>query len=280
MADFMSLTKKCPFRPPAWRWLQAAYRLDHPEDSFRPSKDRWIERAMRIQLGLAAGKSRKDLMRRDREVRHCLRAYDLWQDESSLAKAVIEARILADETADEIAKKFGMSRRTIEVYEKLFFDVRCKLIHSGYVFCTVLGREHCDWSCTPRFETVLKAIAYSRGSWLLDAVLDYVTTSVRPEAGEEVGRIVRGSTIRTVELKAMLALRMVPVNDQTRLGILKAGARVMAIETKAKGQPAADGLEDPSQIILDEYFRIVEAAPDAFGPVLPKILGVSKSVAA
>ena len=193
-----------------------------------------------------------------------------------MAKAVIEARILADETADEIAKKFGMPRRTIEVYEKLFFDVRVKLMHSGYVFCTVLGREHCDWSCTPRFETVVKAIAYSRGSWLLDAVLDYVTTSVRPEAGEEVGRIVRGSTIRAVELKAMLALRMMPINDQTRLGILKAGARVIEVEAKAKHQSAGDGLEDPSQIILDEYFRIVEAAPDAFGSVLPKILGVSE----
>jgi hypothetical protein len=280
MPDFVSLIKKNPFRPAAWRWLQAGYRLAHPDDSLRPPKDRWIERAIKIQMGLRAGKPREEIMAIDRQARHCLRAFELWSDDSRLTKTVVEARILADETTGEIARKFGIRHGTIEAYEKLFFDVRGKFKHSGYVFCTLLGHEYCDWSTMPSLAVVVKSVAYIYGPWMLDAVLDHVTTSVRPEAAAEVGHVLRGIPFDAVDMKAMLALRMMPINDKTRMGILKAAARVMEIKAKAAEQPDAEGLANASQIVVEEYLRIVEAEPDGFGSVLPKILGVKEPAAA
>lgn len=280
MSDYFSLTKKCPCRPPAWRWLQAAYHLDHPDERLPPPKDRWIERAMTIQLGLRAGKPREEILKIDRECRHCLRAHDLWADDVRLTKAVIESRILADETAADIARKFGMPKRTIEVFERLFFDVRPKLQHTGYVFCTVLGPEYHDWSRMPRFETVLKALAYTYGPWMLDAVLQYTTTSIRPASIAEVGQILRDIPFDEIDMRAALAVRMLPITDATRPGILTAAARVLELLAKQREEPVAAGLENASQIVLDELTPIVEADPDTYGKILPRILGIPKAVAA
>jgi len=57
---------------------------------------------------------------------------------------IIEAMVVADYSAEEIAKEFGTDKINIEAYEKIFFDVRPYLQFRGWLKTFCLGkRGHC-----------------------------------------------------------------------------------------------------------------------------------------
>jgi hypothetical protein len=115
----------CTFSQPNWRW-----RLARHLPRRRREPDRWLRRA-RLVAGRLSGKTR---LRKDPDV---MTAYQLSQL-PELALAELQARILADEGQDALARRCGVSVSAIEGYEKIFWDVRRRLDNAPWIRNTVI----------------------------------------------------------------------------------------------------------------------------------------------
>jgi hypothetical protein len=70
------------------------------------------------------------------------RAFRLRFGEDRLTRAILEARILSGETAEEISAKCGLPITVCKLYESLFFNVRNKLAHCVYIFAEAIGTRY------------------------------------------------------------------------------------------------------------------------------------------
>ena len=108
--DFMLFVKHCPVRPPDWRWQQARYRWEHPEDRLPPINDAWIAKTFKLQSVMAGGTGRDELVRLFSFAKDYLFALDIWTNTQRMTRTALEARLLADESRADIAKKFGLRK--------------------------------------------------------------------------------------------------------------------------------------------------------------------------
>ena len=96
-----------------------------------------------------------------------------------LTRAILEARILSGETAEEISAKCSLPITVCRLYESLFFDVRDKLRHDLYIFAEAIGSRYWSGYTEDDVDIILKSLAYLRGPMFLDHVLPYFTTTWR-----------------------------------------------------------------------------------------------------
>ena len=69
-------------------------------------------------------------------------AYDIWytrDDSGNPVRSEVEARLLADDQIENIARRVATEVEIIEAYERLFFNVRERLADRGYLMHCVLG---------------------------------------------------------------------------------------------------------------------------------------------
>ncbi len=106
-------------------------------------------------------------------------AYDCYHFLTPLAKAEVEARLLAGEGNAAIADRCTIPAKVVRVYHDLFYDVRPHL--SNDVF--IIRRALSWWPESGDVDPVgaLKLFGYSLGGRAVDALLSYV---INPPGGE------------------------------------------------------------------------------------------------
>jgi len=92
-----------------------------------------------------------------------------------VARAEMEARILAREDTPAVARKCGLAEEVVDTYHDLFFDLRPKLDCSSYVVCQILGDPSRVIEESDRAR-LLKLLAYFGGPHVLDELLWYYRT--------------------------------------------------------------------------------------------------------
>jgi hypothetical protein len=113
------------FSRPNWRW-----RLARHIPRRRREPDPWLRRA-RLVAGRLSGKTR---LRKDADV---MVAYQLSRL-PELALAELQARILADEGQDALARRCGVSVGAILAFEAVFWDVRRRLGNAPWIHNAVI----------------------------------------------------------------------------------------------------------------------------------------------
>ena len=113
------------FSRPNWRW-----RLARHIPRRRREPDRWLRRA-RLVAGRLSGKTR---LRKDPDV---MTAYQLSRL-PELALTELQARILADEGQDALARRCGVSVDAILAFEAIHWDVRRRLDNAPWIRNTVI----------------------------------------------------------------------------------------------------------------------------------------------
>lgn len=93
-----------------------------------------------------------------------------------MPRAILEARILSGETAEETSTKCSLSITVCRLYESLFFDVRDKLRHRIYIFTEAIGSRYWSGFAEVDIDIILKSSAFLKGPMFLDYVLPYFTT--------------------------------------------------------------------------------------------------------
>jgi hypothetical protein len=160
--DLSQLSGTSPFRPPDWRYRLAIYAIDAGAASVEPLFD---DDVRSLHQTLAAIRADPDASLPPDE----RRAWDLFLSSRS-PRIVLEARLLSRASLTEVAGKVMLSERTIELFERWFFNVRDGL-EPSYVQAHVLKMHPPE----PTLENVMRAMGFCRGASYLDWALDLLS---------------------------------------------------------------------------------------------------------
>lgn len=97
-------------------------------------------------------------------------AYQLYNESGETTRGVIEARILAGQTNNEIAEYYGTLPDTIEYYEAAFFSVRDRLKQKDWILRQIYGPNAENITAKEK-TTLLQLFAYHGGVKLLELLL-------------------------------------------------------------------------------------------------------------
>lgn len=251
-----------PMRPVDWRWERARIIRETQKKISRKSKeDDFTVLALRFQKKLFKCKNdydRFDLIDKHPDIYFAYAIHNE-DDKKITIRSEIEARILANETSEKIADRCGCSIETIDLYEKLFFNVREKLKNTTYILHQVMGPAIHKGMYERDHDLLWKLYGYFCGSAVLDALTTTFTNPVKPETPEQVDALFVDDTRAVMRRKAAIAARTVSVNDQTQLRILEIYAQFLEIEKEAEGGASGESL------IMNNIETMMLALPWATG---------------
>lgn len=224
-----------PMRAPHWKWLRALHidaggtrasrTLDGP-DGFK-----WIRRAIRLKRHHAAAGNRPEVLyslaRLDPDL---FWAHSIWSEDKQPTRWEIEARILADETSENIANKVGCDAGVIDAYESVFFNVRDKLSNTAYIVNVVMADSVTKGLTERQYDLLWKMFGYRGGTHVLDAMISRFSAIDKPQKPEDVSQFFQDSAINSMRHKAAVAALTVPINTHTQLALLDAYVKYVEIE--------------------------------------------------
>ena len=105
---------------PAWRWNAATFLSDPSSGNPPISDDPWLREATEFLRQCRSGWSEDtaEPTETQRVIREAVALYG-----NKVQRAILEARLLAGETYDDIARHSGIPATVVEAYEQLFFNV-------------------------------------------------------------------------------------------------------------------------------------------------------------
>jgi hypothetical protein len=224
-----------PCRAPHWKWLrvqeidaggQRATRAIDGPDGFT-----WIRRAVRMKRRYERAGNRRDAMHalilRDKEL---FWAHSIWLAEKNPVRWGIEARVLAGETNEEIAKKVGTDPGVIDAYISVFFDVRDRLQNLDYVQNVIMADAVTRGLQERHYDLLWKLLGFKGGQHVLDAVINRGTDVAKPTSSDGVGTFFQDFAISSMKYKAALASLTVQVNTHTQLPLIESFVKYVEIE--------------------------------------------------
>ena len=185
-------------------------------------------------------------------------AHSVWQKLSTDERAIpwgIEARILARETDEQIARKNGCRADVVEAYEALFFDVRSRLDYSDFIYNSVIGQAPEQSSRTEVNGWLWKLCGYVGGPFVLNALIDRVPNPLWVHGQDGVPSFLQTTTINSVKKIAALAALLVPIDGRTQLRLIKAFVKYLEIEQRM------DSYNDANDTIQENVRKMIASLP-------------------
>jgi hypothetical protein len=256
-----------PKRAPHWRWLRALQidsggmrarrALDGPEGYL------WIRRALRMKRRYEAAGNRPDavygLMLHDRDM---FWAYHLWLEEKQPTRWMIEARVIAGESDEEIASKLGTEPAVIAAYVNVFFDTREKLNNLDYVSGVVLADAVTRGLQERHYDLLWKMLGYVGGAHVLDATMRRSLPIEKPKHSDQVGTFFQDFAVNTMKYKAALSALTVQINTHTQLSLIDSFVKYVEIERTTENAAKAH------TSIVDNIGEMLKAMPFRIGTKL------------
>src|SRR5262249_13975675 len=134
-----------PFRRPERRWLRCLHLLDHGRRPDPRADDPQTGTA--FQFLWAYQRCRDDDARRRvaRQGPALAEAHAFFSSAGGMARAEVEARLLAGAGDDAVAARCGLSAAAVRWFHDVFFDVRPYLHAPDYIVNVVIGpKAHAD----------------------------------------------------------------------------------------------------------------------------------------
>lgn len=254
------LSPHSPWRATDWRWQRAlliaagSMRLNSRFD------DAFTTRAVRVARAMHdSGDTALDAFASSDPALYW--AHKLRWEAPAGTRAETEARILADDTPDEIERRVGVLPGTLATFEKLYFDVRCRLKMKAYVLHAVMGEELQRGLSERNYALLWKFYGFIYGPRMLDSLIDQAIAPYQPRTEDEVRYAWQDDGIGSVLRKQAIAARTMPVNTFTQLDILAVYSKFVEIE-RASGRDRA--AQQPNSML---------ASVDAMLKALPMDVG-------
>lgn len=259
----IEIAENNPSRDPAWRWKRAQAIINNDGLPTTRRRDgvlgyKWINRAknfLREYSQCVTDTQRAALSERRPEIFWAYRTFI----EESPKKAAIEAQILARSDDYAIGFRAGLPPSVVEAYEALFFNVREKLHHRGYILHTVIGPAM-QRSMTERDYGVLwKLYGYFLGPYIVDAMESKFSNPAWCGTPDAVGSAVIDDAIGTLKLKAAIAAKTVGVSQQTQLALMETFTKFIEVERNTDSSGKAQ------EQILDHIAAMMTTLPFSVG---------------
>ena len=123
----------------------------------------------------------------------------------------VEARILAKQTAAQIAGRVDLAADAIVAFEQLFFNVADRLEASTFIHAVVIGEPVTMGSTTPDSAWLLHWTGYTGGVLALDAMLQYLTRRTEIQATGRSSVIMDAKTLLAIE--AFVSAHSLPTDE-------------------------------------------------------------------
>jgi hypothetical protein len=162
-----------PWKRPERRWLRCRYLIHHGRRPSTADDDPMTWAAWRYFRGLGHCRDVLGRARLGRRFPAVAEAHNFYTSAEPLARAELEARLLAGEVDEAVGPKVGLSAAAVAAYHALWFSVRPCLQAGGHIFGVVLGGK-VRQGMRPDDPELLKVYGYALGARGVDAVLGYL----------------------------------------------------------------------------------------------------------
>jgi len=169
----------CVFTRPYWRWrwaMRICRGKEPHHDLIDGEVDRILPLVWAIRHGLDADVPSEDWP----EYQALLDARAIWRA-GGPPRWELEARLLAGQSDEEIASRFGIEPGTVGKYERLFFEVRQRLTAPGWIIHEAIGPIERRRRPPFNLGAVWKLAAYAGGPIALEAILAASASQHRPD---------------------------------------------------------------------------------------------------
>lgn len=244
-----------PFRSPRWRFDRVLTLLDKksgPGSRTSWKKDDEFIKTARVFLRNYRS-AKPDTYERESlfsENPGLYYANQIFEAEDEELRGVIEARILARQTDEEIADKICTLPSAVAWYEALFFNVRDRISNKDWVVRTIIGQEMLEHGVSSRiFHTTAKMFAYFTGPLVLDLILDgfnvdgFVTD--RSEVAKYLDKHFEGGMRR----RSAMSVNSFEVNKFNVMQVFETHARLMELE-KTHQESGSDKSDYEKNVML------------------------------
>jgi hypothetical protein len=235
--SYPELQRRSPTRAPAWRWERAQALVREGRHVSRRKDDE--ETALAVCYLRARRRCRHD--RGDEQLAYVfpdVHAARQLHERGGNTAVVVQARLLAQQSYEDVVRSTGVPLATLKVYEAIFFNVTDRLQARDWITIQAVRW----WSFNPTTgrdpATVLRAYAYHGGAILLDAALPYLLGGRRqagpgPDATTPEGRLDRS-------LRLAILIDTLPWGANADAKLLKLRAELLAdarqVASPAQGQ--------------------------------------------
>lgn len=232
-----------PFRPVDWRFKRAQWLQEAGRYARRDRDDDYVLLCKRFLAAKQRCKDDLDDEALARKMPGVWYAFKVYGRDDADDRATFEARILADQSPEEIARRQDTTTEVVRWYEKLFFDVRNKLASRDYVCNRVLGPAAHRGVRESDYGLLLKLYALAGGPLAVDALVEMNSRDgANPMSLREMAGFWRADASDTLRRKAALAARCIPVNLGTQVAILEAYHKLVELEKEQQTASDARGL--------------------------------------
>jgi hypothetical protein len=243
-----------PIRVPNWRWLQATYLHQNVLKLTRSRGDTQVSRARRFisQLEKATDPaSQYSLLEMDTPLFEA-RALHFEPGAAQNLRYELEARLLANQSYTEIEAKAGVAAIVAETYEYIFFDVRSRLPQPGLITHAVIKLSAQKGISEREPDVLWKMFAYWCGTAFLDLLIYRFNQPIKPASSSEIATFIVDDIREQLQLKAMIAVRAMPLNWQTQTEVLNLYLQMLSIEKNAgEGEGGQETLKAGIQALLE-----------------------------
>lgn len=260
MPTALDFEKFNPFRRPDWRLervLQMVDRLPNPGRSTKRDDD-YVKGLRNFVLRYRAydDTARNQLGYENPGLFWAYQIYDRREDDGRRKAIMIEARLLARQTDEEIAAELGTVPEVVHWYEKAFFNVRDRLKNHDWVVDHVLiptwEKEFLDPDdetenvplktiSQPFFDCTTKFMAYFGGVFCLDFVLTGFRRGNQVSSREGVGEWMDVNYIDRIRQRSSMAAHTFEVNRYNVMQLFEIHNAIIGIE---RGKDAKEQVKD------------------------------------
>ena len=243
-----------PRRPVDWRWERARIALQ--KGISRRRDDTWICKAARYKRDFDNCREDTDWYALVDKYPDLTWAHDLATNngvEGGTLKSALEARILARDDWDRIAKRARTRPDVIEAYEAVFFNVRPELDNEDYVLHQVMGPSlHLGFQ-EQEYDLIWKLFGYKGGPAVLDALIGVIDAAPRPQSTAEAGAWMADVTRQGLKRKGLLAVHLVRINNFNAVEFIDKVLKLFELERDAPGggAGATEGMLENVKVMMN-----------------------------
>jgi hypothetical protein len=247
---FPDLQRASFFRRPDWRWQRACWLVENGHYFSCRRDDADTGRAVHYLRALARCRHSVPTPAVLKRFGGIHAARQLHQG-GGATRLLVQARILARQTSDEIARRTGVPGQVIEAYESLFYHTRNFLDARDWIFAQAIHGDKILDATVPATGVLLKTFAYCGGPAVLEAVIPYLLGG--KDLFDPPLDLSTFEGRREQMIRLAVAAQMLPRDPATSAKLLKIMLIVQEMERKHRS-------DTPPAAILTENlaFRLAE----------------------
>jgi hypothetical protein len=201
-------------RPVDARWKRIVDLADRGEPAAHRYDDQWVRHGLVYLNRLRSCLGEQDRARLAQEFSAIDTAYKLYGSTNKLDRAILEARLLARQTIDEVAAFCGIPVEAVVIYEGLFFQVLGRLDSRAFILIAAVCPDGKLWDGTlteDDTDVLLKVYGYLKGPIFLEELIRYFRRGCSvPHQLEKASRAELENVAAMLRVRAVIHSRVAP----------------------------------------------------------------------